>query len=99
MIIDDTNVMLGALAFLFFMIYLGTNPRDVSLLLIPGCFGGTLVSTWLTENGYQGTYVYTIWMVVYSIIIIYLIIASIRLGINNVKYIKERLRKRRAIRK
>ncbi|GAB6427995.1 hypothetical protein bcgnr5372_38550 [Bacillus luti] len=99
MIIDDTNVMLGALAFLFFMIYLGTNPRDVSLLLIPACFGGTLVSNWLTENGYQGTYVYTVWIAVYSMIMIYLIIVSIRLGINNVKYIKERRKKRRAIRK
>ncbi|MDC2864221.1 hypothetical protein [Bacillus sp. BP-3] len=98
MIFDNVNTI-GALAFLFLMIYLATDPRDVSLLTIPSYFGGMLVTNWLAENGYQDTYIYTIWIVVYSIIMIYLIIASIRLGINNVKYIKEKLRKHRTLRK
>ncbi|WP_063263018.1 hypothetical protein [Bacillus cereus] len=96
---DDVNTTLGALAFLFFMIYLGTNPRDVSLLTIPVCFAGMWVSEWLVENGYQSSYIYNVWIVAFSITMIYLIIASIRLGIRNVKDIKERRRKRRAVRK
>lgn len=99
MIIDDTNVMLGALAFLFFMIYLGTNPRDVSLLTIPVCFAGMWVTSWLGGNGYQDTYFFTIWLVVFSIIMIYLFVVSISQGIKNVRYIKEKIRKRRALRK
>lgn len=92
MILDNVNTI-GALAFLFLMIYLATDPKDVSLLTIPTYFGGTWVTNWLTENGFKDTYIYTIWIVIYFVIMIYLIIASIRLGINNVKYIKEKLRK------
>ncbi|MDC2866365.1 hypothetical protein [Bacillus sp. BP-3] len=98
MIWNDTNTV-GALAFLFFMIYLATDPRDLSLLAIPTYFGGMLVTHWLTENGFQDTYIYTIWIVIYSLVMIYLIIASIRLGIKNVVYIKEKIRKHRALRK
>lgn len=98
MILDDTNTI-GALAFLFFMIYLATDPRDVSSLAIPAYFGGMLVTHWLIENGFQDTYIYTSWIVAYSITMIYLIIASIRLGINNVIYIKEKIRKRRALKR
>ena len=98
MIFDNVNTI-GALAFLFLMIYLATDPKDISLLTIPAYFGGMLVINWLTENGFQDTYIYTTWIVVYSIIMICLIIASIRLSINNVKYIREKLRKRRALRK
>ncbi|WP_242218175.1 hypothetical protein [Bacillus cereus group sp. BfR-BA-01380] len=98
MILDDTNTI-GALAFLFFMIYLATDPRDLSLLAIPAYFGGMLVAHWLTENGFQDTYIYTTWIVIYSLVMIYLIIASIRLGIKNVVYIKEKIKKHRALRK
>lgn len=98
MIFDDINTI-EALAFLFFMIYLATDPRDVSLLMIPAYFGGMLVTHWLAENGFQDTYIYSIWIVIYSLVMIYLIIASIRLGIKNVVYIKEKIRKRKALRK
>jgi hypothetical protein len=98
MILENVSTI-GALAFLFLMIYFATDHKDVSLLTIPAYFGGMWVTNWLTENGFQGTYIYTSWLVVYVIIMIYLIFASIRLGIHNVKYIKEKLRKRRALKK
>ncbi|WP_336769847.1 hypothetical protein [Bacillus bombysepticus] len=98
-IFEDANMIPAALVFLFLIIYLGSNPRDVSMLLIPACFGGMWVGDWLVENGYQDSYIYTVWMVVFTITMIYLLIASIRLGIRNTKDIKERIRKRRASRK
>ncbi|HDX9688627.1 MULTISPECIES: hypothetical protein [Bacillus] len=98
MILENVSTI-GALAFLFLMIYLATDPKDVSLLTIPAYFGGMWVTNWLTENGFQGTFMYTCWLVVYTVIMIYLFFASIRLGIRNIKYIKEKIRKRRAIKK
>ncbi|MGG1147739.1 hypothetical protein [Bacillus wiedmannii] len=90
---------MGALVFLFLMIYLATDPKDVSLLKTPAYFGGMWVTNWLTENGFQGTFMYMSWIVIYVILMFYLIFASIRLGIRNIKYIKEKIRKRRAIKK
>jgi len=98
MILENVSTI-GALAFLFLMIYLATDPKDVSLLTIPAYFGGMWVTHWLTENGFQGTFIYTSWLVIYIVIMIYLFFASIRLGIRNIKYIKEKIRKRRAIKK
>jgi hypothetical protein len=96
MIFENVSTM-GALVFLFLMIYLATDPKDVSLLTIPAYFGGMWVTNWLTENGFQGTFMYMSWIAVYVILMFYLIFASIRLGIRNIKYIKEKIRKRRAI--
>lgn len=98
MVFENVSTI-GALAFLFLMIYLATDPKDVSLLTIPVYFGGIWITNWITENGFQGTYIYTSWLVVYVIIMIYLIFASIHLGIRNIKYIKEKIKKRRAIKK
>ncbi|KAA0780961.1 hypothetical protein [Bacillus sp. TE8-1] len=97
MILENVSTI-GALAFLFLMIYLA-DPKDVSLLTIPAYFGGIWVTHWLTENGFQGTFIYTSWLVIYIVIMIYLFFASIRLGIRNIKYIKEKIRKRRSIKK
>jgi len=85
------------LAFLFLMIYIATDPKDVSLLTIPAYFSGMWVTNWLIKNGFQGTFMYMRWLAVYVIIMIYLMFASIRLGLHNIKYIKEKIRKRRAI--
>ncbi|PEU26467.1 hypothetical protein [Bacillus wiedmannii] len=98
MILENVSTI-GALAFLFLMIYLATDPKDVSLLTIPAYFGGMWVTHWLTQNGFQDTFIYTSWLVIYIVIMIYLFFASIRLGIRNIKYIKEKIRKRRAIKK
>jgi hypothetical protein len=99
MIFENVSTM-GALVFLFLMIYLATDPKDVSLLTIPAYFGGMWVTNWLTENGFQGTFMYNeLDNAVYVILMFYLIFASIRLGIRNIKYIKEKIRKRRAIKK
>ncbi len=96
MILENVSTI-GALAFLFLMIYLASDPKDVSLLTIPAYFGGIWVTNWLTENGFQGTFIYTSWLVIYIVIMIYLFFASIRLGMRNIKNIKEKIRKRRAI--
>lgn len=98
MIFENVSTM-GALVFLFLMIYLATDPKDVSLLTIPAYFSGMWVTNWLTENGFQGTFMYMSWIAIYVILMFYLIFASIRLGIRNIKYIKEKIRKRRAIKK
>jgi hypothetical protein len=98
MIFENVSTM-GALVFLFLMIYLATDPKDVSLLTIPAYFGGMWVTNWLTENGFQGTFMYMSWLAIYVILMFYLIFASIRLGIRNIKYINEKIRKRRAIKK
>jgi hypothetical protein len=98
MIFENVSTM-GALVFLFLMIYLATDPKDVSLLTIPAYFGGMWVTNWLTENGFQGTFMYMSWLAIYVILMFYLIFASIRLGIRNKKYINEKIRKRRAIKK
>lgn len=98
MVFENVSTI-GALAFLFLMIYLATDPKDVSLLTIPAYFGGMWVTHWLTENEFQGTFIYTSWLVIYIVIMIYLFYALIRLGIRNIKYIKEKIRKRRAIKK
>ncbi|KXY53585.1 hypothetical protein [Bacillus cereus] len=98
MILENVSTM-GALAFLFLVVYLATDPKDVSLLTIPAYFGGIWVTNWLTENGFQGTFMYMSWLAVYVIIMIYLMFASIRLGIRNIKYIKKKIRKRRAMKK
>nr|WP_255443947.1 hypothetical protein [Bacillus sp. SH7-1] len=58
-IILENVSTIGALAFLFLIIYLATNPKDVSLLTIPAYFGGMWVTHRLTENGFQGTFIYT----------------------------------------
>ena len=98
MIFENVSTM-GALIFLFLMIYLATDPKDVSLLTIPAYFGGMQVTNWLTENGFQGTFMYMSWIAIFVILMFYLIFASIRLGIRKIKYIKEKIRKRRAIKK
>ncbi|MFJ7819807.1 hypothetical protein ACIQYX_29085 [Bacillus toyonensis] len=98
MVLENVSTI-GALAFLFLMIYLATDPKDVSLLTIPAYFGGMWVTNWLSENGFQGTFIYTSWFVIYSVIMIYLFFTSIRLGIRNIKYIKEKIRRRKAIKK
>ncbi|MDF9468959.1 hypothetical protein P5759_29555 [Bacillus cereus] len=43
MILENVSTI-GALAFLFLMIYLATDPKDVSLLTIPAYFGGMWVT-------------------------------------------------------
>lgn len=98
MIFEHVSTM-SALVFLFLMIYLATDPKEVSWLTIPAYFVGMWVTNWLTENGFQGTFMYMSWIAVYVILMFYLIFASIRLGIRNIKYIKEKIRKRRAIKK
>ncbi|HDR7690157.1 MULTISPECIES: hypothetical protein [Bacillus] len=57
MVFENVSTI-GALAFLFLMIYLATDPKDVSLLTIPVYFGGMWITNWITENGFQGTYIY-----------------------------------------
>ncbi|WP_071715143.1 hypothetical protein [Bacillus sp. N35-10-4] len=81
------------------MIYLATDPKDISLLTITAYFGGMWVTNCLTENGFQGTFIYTSWLVIYVVIMIYLFFASIRLGIRNIRYIKVKIKKRGAIKK
>ncbi|MEB9552887.1 hypothetical protein P4J60_29835 [Bacillus cereus] len=52
MILENVSTI-GALAFLFLMIYLATDPKDVSLLTIPAYFGGMWVTHCLPKMDFK----------------------------------------------
>jgi hypothetical protein len=97
MIFDDINTPI-ALFFMFFIMFLGNKEKDASTLCLSLLFGGMVVDYWLkTIKGLNDTYIGTAWNVFYCIIMIILIPMMIHKTIKNIKYIKAKKKRNRAI--
>ncbi|MGE7887748.1 hypothetical protein [Bacillus cereus] len=96
MIFDDINLPI-ALFFLFFIIFLGNKGKDASTLCLSLLFGGMVVDYWLNIKGLNDTYISMAWNVFYCIIMIILIPIMIHKTIKNIKYIKAKIKRNRAM--
>lgn len=80
------------LAIFLFVLFLLSNKKDKSSLVLSIFFGGMLFDRWITNNILKDTKFETAWNIFYCILMVGFIVIMSRDTIRNIKYIKNRIK-------
>ncbi|MFJ8526848.1 hypothetical protein [Bacillus sp. NPDC094106] len=93
---NDTNLII-ALAILFFILFLSSGFKEKSILFLSIFFGGMLFDHWIADNELKDTNLGTAWSIFYCTIMVVFIIVMTRDTIQNTKYIREKIKRHKAL--